>query len=151
VNATETLNEPPPVRYVLDTDTMSAHQRRHARVSARFASYPPGEVATNAVSLLEQMRGRLAVVNRARDDAALSRALEWLAATHEYFCNKRMLPFDESAARHYRSLVPLRLRIGTSDLRIAAIALASNAVLVTSNRRDLERVPGLRIEDWNAG
>jgi len=42
-----------------------------------------------------------------------------------------------------------RIRIGTQDLRIAAIVLAAGGTLVTSNLRDFEKVPGLLIEDWN--
>ena len=50
----------------------------------------------------------------------------------------------------YEQLRSMRLRIGTMDLRIAAITLAYGATLVTRNVQDFQRIPGLVIEDWTA-
>jgi tRNA(fMet)-specific endonuclease VapC len=40
--------------------------------------------------------------------------------------------------------------IGPYDILIAAQARRRGAVLVTANRREFARVPGLRIESWEA-
>ena len=59
-----------------------------------------------------------------------------------------VLEFDEAAAREFEHLLRLRLRIGTMDLKIAAIALAHSATVLTRNLRDFGRVPALSVEDW---
>jgi hypothetical protein len=55
-----------------------------------------------------------------------------------------IVPFDDAAARRFDELRRRKLRIGTRDLKIAATALVNNAVLLSANRADFERVPGLR-------
>ena len=62
----------------------------------------------------------------------------------------RELPLQ--AARHYGKLRSDLERqgkpIGANDYWIAAHALAEDAVLVTRNMREFERVTGLRLENW---
>jgi tRNA(fMet)-specific endonuclease VapC len=62
-----------------------------------------------------------------------------------------LLDFDVAATREFERLVALKLRIGTLDQKIAAIALARNATLLSRNLKDFEKVPGLRVEDWASG
>lgn len=40
------------------------------------------------------------------------------------------------------------IRVSTHDLRIAAICVEHAAHLISHNRRDCERVPGLHVEFW---
>lgn len=63
------------------------------------------------------------------------------------------LPFDSAAAlTHARARLDLRHQpIGERDLLIAAIALAHDLTVVTSNLAEFTRVPGLRCEDWCTG
>jgi tRNA(fMet)-specific endonuclease VapC len=37
------------------------------------------------------------------------------------------------------------------DLKIATVALAHNAILITRNTRDFGAIANLHIEDWSAG
>lgn len=59
-----------------------------------------------------------------------------------------VLDFAAPAAAEFERLRGLRLRIGTMDLKIAAIALAHGATVLTRNLKDFGLVPSLRIEDW---
>lgn len=136
-------------RFVLDTDSATYQQLGRPAIVTRLARVDPRQVAVTVVTVEEQVQGRLAAIQRQRDPAGLPRAYELLRATTAYFCQVPILPFDEAALAIYRELVQRRIRIGTRDLRIAAIVLARQAVLVTSNQRHFAQVAGLTIEDWN--
>jgi tRNA(fMet)-specific endonuclease VapC len=67
----------------------------------------------------------------------------------ERFRRIPLVDFDERAADEYERLRKARIRIGSMDLKIAAIALASDATLLSRNLSDFSKVPGLRVEDWS--
>ena len=54
------------VRYVLDTDHLTLLQRQHPAVITRFTALPPEVIAATVVSAMEQVRGRLAQIHRAK-------------------------------------------------------------------------------------
>ena len=60
--------------------------------------------------------------------------------------------FDETAAVEYASIRDTLQKqgkiIGSNDLFIAAHAKALDAILVTNNVKEFERVPDLRVENW---
>jgi tRNA(fMet)-specific endonuclease VapC len=106
-------------------------------------------VATTVITYEEQSRGRLAGVNAAR---GISQLVSAYARLRQHVANYSKIPvveFDEKAALVATSLQKLKLRLGTMDIRIAAIALANNALLISRNLRDFQRVPDLRVEDWS--
>lgn len=98
--------------------------------------------------MYEQMRGRLAAINRKQRDEQLKLAFLRLQATQQYFCTARLLPFDDKAIAVHHMLLDRKIRIGAQDLKIAAIVLANSAVLVTANIRHFDQVPDLQVEDW---
>jgi tRNA(fMet)-specific endonuclease VapC len=77
------------------------------------------------------------------------RAYHNLLATSLYFRTITIVGFDEQAQAVFRRLRVQGIRIGTQDLRIAAIALNHGAILVTRNVRDFAAIPSLNIVDWS--
>jgi tRNA(fMet)-specific endonuclease VapC len=63
-----------------------------------------------------------------------------------------ILSYDDKCARYYGELRAALKKegriIGSNDLLIASHAMAENAVLITNNYRELQRVTGLKIEHW---
>jgi tRNA(fMet)-specific endonuclease VapC len=134
--------------YVLDTDTVTFQQAGRPLVIQRLASLAPDAVFTTIVTMREQLRGRLATVDQATTADELVYAYDRLLHTVRYFARVNVLPFTMAAAAIVKDLQKQRIRIGTQDLRIAAIVLATQGTLVTANSKDFARVPGLQIEDW---
>ena len=135
--------------FILDTDHISLFQRHDPHVTARVLATPALELATTVITVEEQLRGRLDQVRRARSDAEVVRAYHSLLATFFYFRTITVIGFDEQAQTLFTRLRAQRMRIGTLDLRIAAIALSRDATLVTRNRQDFAGIPSLNIEDWS--
>lgn len=135
--------------YILDTDAVTYHQKGHAAIVRRLATVSPDSVFTTVITVREQLRGRLAAVDQAAEGPDLLLAYDRLLATVRYFTQVNVMPFLPGVVEILQRLRDQRLRIGTQDLRIAAIVLNSRRTLITSNRRDFEKVPGLLIDDWS--
>jgi tRNA(fMet)-specific endonuclease VapC len=135
--------------YILDTDAVTYHQKGHAAIVRRLATVSPDSVFTTVITVREQLRGRLAAVDQAAEGPDLLLAYDRLLATVRYFTQVNVMPFLPGVVEILQRLRDQRLRIGTQDLRIAAIVLNSRGTLITSNRRDFEKVPGLLIDDWS--
>jgi len=95
------------------------------------------------------MRGRLAVLSRPLSGIAHTRAYEQLLNTVALLSTMSWVPFDLACEAILQQLIAMRLRVGTRDLKIAAVALANNLVVLTRNKRDFGRVPGLAIDAWS--
>lgn len=66
--------------------------------------------------------------------------------------NFQIMDFDKNSALSYATIrVELETTgniIGSNDLFIAAHAKGCDAILVTNNTKEFERVEGLRLENW---
>ncbi|MCA1777964.1 MAG: type II toxin-antitoxin system VapC family toxin [Xanthomonadaceae bacterium] len=108
----------------------------------RFRLHSPAELALCSVVRAELLWGAR---NSQRVDENLERVRLFAAPM-------RSLAFDDDCAEHYdviRAALSARgTPIGPNDTLIAAIALAADAVLVTRNQREFQRIDNLAVESW---
>src|SRR4029453_15882896 len=135
--------------WVLDTDMLTLWLRGQEIVAARVATPPPQQLAVTIITIEEVLGGWYTQVRRARDDQQLARTYEALQQTVEFTRGIKLLPFALPGIRRYRQLRPHHRRIGTNDLRIAAIVLEQHGILVTRNTTDFADIPGLQLDDWS--
>lgn len=136
---------------ILDSDhfsefikgTSSASRALRQRLEA--CSEP---VAVTIVTAEELMRGWLALIHRQRNVRNQIAGYAELRRLFNVLGRWDIRPWEEASADCFESLRKQKIRIGTMDLKIASIALAHDATVLTRNRVDFECVPGLHIEDW---
>jgi tRNA(fMet)-specific endonuclease VapC len=134
--------------WISDTDCLTLFQHGQRKLVERVARLPQEQVTTTIVTLEEQVRGRFNLVRRAETIEQLVNAYQRLQEAMVFFQRFQVLEFSLSAGTCYQSLKDQKLRVGSRDLRIAAIALANDGIVVTRNQKDFSQVPGLKIEDW---
>lgn len=135
--------------YVLDTDTLTLWLRGHDRVCQRITTVDPSELGTTIVNIEEILSGWYAQIRRAKNDEQVARAYAALQQTIEIGSRILILPFTSPAIQRFNILRKGRLRVGTNDLKIAAIVMEHDGVLVTRNRSDFGKVSSLQFEDWS--
>lgn len=128
--------------YLLDTNVVIALiEDRIGAVAARARRLPVDAIALSAIVLHELAYGAYASTK-----------------TEQNLRNVERLPFeiidfnadDARCAGEIRAgLRKAGTPIGPYDVLVAGQALTRGLVLVTANRREFDRVPGLRVEDWS--
>jgi tRNA(fMet)-specific endonuclease VapC len=118
-------------------------------IRTRLYQVPLDDIGTTIISYEEQMRGWLAETARASASEDQAKAYSRLKRELRNYCDIPVFDYESTAIQVFNRLRNLRIRIGTMDLKIASIALANNAVLLTRNLNDFNKVPNLRAEDWS--
>ncbi len=129
---------------VLDTDFLIALLRKNEQAEAklRLLEQNAGELGTTIFNLEELYIGAYAS-NRTQDN---------MAEIARIIASCTVPPYDiramKESAKITTTLKKKGSSIGQTDERIAAIALANNATLVTRNTRHFTRIPRLSLEQW---
>lgn len=130
------------LKYMLDTNIcIFTVKIRPQQVREAFNRHH-GQLCISSISLMELIYG---AERSAMPERNLS-VIEGFSARLE------VLNYDQAAATHTGQLRAELVRSGTPigpyDQLIAGHARSQGLILVTNNRREFDRVPGLRVEDW---
>jgi tRNA(fMet)-specific endonuclease VapC len=93
------------------------------------------------------MRGWLAVISKAKSPEQQIAGYSRLHSILREYQRLPVLDFDEQAADLFVELRRRYRRLGAADRRIAAIAMATNAKLLSRNMRDFGSIDGLAAEN----
>lgn len=130
------------VLYLLDTNILSDILKDPQGIAAQRISTQPQKALCTSIIVASEMRYGVEKKNR----AVLTKRVDLLLQTI------KILPFSVGADRWYGRIRAQLERngqiIGANDLLIAAHALSLNAVLVTANVREFNRITGLSVENW---
>ncbi|HEY4723957.1 MAG TPA: type II toxin-antitoxin system VapC family toxin [Anaerolineae bacterium] len=136
---------------MFDTDVLTAILLGNPALVERAAAIPVREQAVPVIVIEEIMRGRLNVIRQAeagRANVNIAHAYELFEETFTDFRRIQVLSYTSQADALYQQWRQQGIRIATHDLRIAATCVAHAGILISRNRLDFERVPGLRVEFW---
>jgi tRNA(fMet)-specific endonuclease VapC len=139
--------------WILDTDCVSLFLEGNSLIGERAAARFP-DVAITIITVQEIFNGWTGRIN----DPSQTDRLVWLYTklwrTTEFSKKVTILNFTEAAQIYHQNLLAdnklLAKKRLEKDMRIAAIALANNGIMVTRNLKDFSLIPNLQIEDWTA-
>lgn len=130
------------MQFLLDTNILIAMSKRRPGLADRLKGIPADAILLSSVVVAEIEYGIAKSGRRLRNRRVFDALLTGF----------RVIPFDGAAAKLYgpiRADLEKRGRpIGPYDLMIAAHAKSVDAVVVTDNTKEFDRVAGLRTENW---
>jgi tRNA(fMet)-specific endonuclease VapC len=133
------------VRYVLDTNAVSALTKGDARVVKRLGMLNRGDAAIPQPAIAEIAYG-IERLPRSKRRSALEDRFDLVRT------ELARSPWTDAVSERFGSIKATLERKGHRiedfDAAIAAHALVEGAILVTANLDDMTRVPDLQVEDW---
>jgi tRNA(fMet)-specific endonuclease VapC len=135
--------------FILDTDTLTLLNWNDPAVLRNCVTHLRDEIATTIITVEEQLSGWYRALRQVKHTAQLPPIYERMSDSVRSLRLLSIYSFSPAAVQRYDQLQTLKLGIKKMDLRIAAIALEHQGVLVTRNRRDFQRIPALATVDWS--
>ena len=94
------------------------------------------------------MRGWLSAIAKERILMRQITAYRELTDLFDFFAKLNIMSMSAEVVELFGGFRKTGVKIGTVDLKMACIAIANHALFLSANRRDFEKVPGLRFENW---
>jgi tRNA(fMet)-specific endonuclease VapC len=138
------------IQFLLDTDHLTLYEHGHPALGQRLARQPADSVCLAVVTVEEALRGRLGALSQARTAAQRIARYALLQASVQLVNLFPVVAYTQAAEDQLLKFKAQRLRIGSQDLKIAAVAMVNKLTLLTRNRQDFGRIPGLSMADWSA-
>lgn len=134
----------PSSTFLLDTNICIYAMNGNLPVLRKFSEFGPDRLAVPSLVAAELAYG---VEKSQRYDTNQKNLTLFLEAM-------TIVPWDASAMWHYatqrKRLFQAETPIGEIDLLLGSQALAMDAIFVTNNTREFERIEGLKLENWVA-
>jgi tRNA(fMet)-specific endonuclease VapC len=110
--------------------------------------FSSADFALSIVSFHEQVLGAHNFINRSQTNTDTIRGYNLLVEIFQGFRIAPILSFDAGAVAVFDDLRKQKILVSTMDLRIAAIAISCDLVLLTRNVKDFSQIPNLVTENW---
>jgi tRNA(fMet)-specific endonuclease VapC len=128
---------------IFDSSEIIALERNRSEVASLIGGREDEPFGISAVTVAELLHG----VERADTEARRLKRQAFVEKVIELF---PVFPFDVSVARIYAriwsSLATRAFTVGAHDLIIAATAITMDYTVITANRRDFEKIEGLKLD-----
>lgn len=128
--------------YMLDTNICIYAMKSNVAVLRKFSEHGAEKLSVSSLVAAELAFG----VEKSQRVAENKKSLRL------FLDSMNIVAWDESAmwyfAEHRKKLQQAGTPIGEIDLLLASQALAMNAIFVTNNTREFERIEGLKLENW---
>jgi tRNA(fMet)-specific endonuclease VapC len=129
------------VTYLLDSNAVITLMKGHDGFLTRIRQHHPRDFAISSIVMHELFYGAYRG-QRTTENLVRIESLRF-----------EVLAFDREDARHAGEVGAMLAAAGTLvgpyDVLIAGQAIARDLTLITHNVRDFQRVPALKVEDWD--
>jgi len=135
----------------LDTDVLSLVFKGDPACVQKLTAIPASNRSIPIVVADQLLRGRLNVVRQAeagKTQASVADAYSFLELTLNDIRSIQVLSYSPQAELLVQGWRKQKIRVGISDMRIAALCIIHSATLISRNRRDFDQIPGLSVEYW---